>query len=102
MRWKGTGRRGWVSAGFAVVTAGLLLFHRGVPGSVGSLLESFLPWLGLVVVVLLGLALLRCSGVAPVALVLPAAAWAYACGGPLLPGEGRGPGRTGSSSCSTT
>ncbi|MYV64775.1 endonuclease/exonuclease/phosphatase family protein [Streptomyces sp. SID2131] len=96
MRWKGAvRRRGWVIAGFAVVTAGLLLFHRGVPGSVGSLLESFLPWLGPVVVVLLGLALLRRSGVALVALVLPVAAWAYACGGPLLPGEGTGPGAYG-------
>ncbi|MFJ4339348.1 endonuclease/exonuclease/phosphatase family protein [Streptomyces sp. NPDC088915] len=93
MRWEGAvrRRRGRVIAGFAVVTAGLLLFHRAVPGSAGSLLESFLPWLGPVVVVLLGLALLRRSGVALVALVLPAAAWAYACGGLLLPGEGTGP-----------
>ncbi|MFJ4872564.1 endonuclease/exonuclease/phosphatase family protein [Streptomyces sp. NPDC088757] len=96
MRWEGVvRRRGWVIAGFAVVTAGLLLFHRALPGSVGSLLESFLPWLGLLVVALLGLALLRRSGVALVALVLPVAAWAYACGGPLLPGEGAGPGAYG-------
>ncbi|MFD5105216.1 endonuclease/exonuclease/phosphatase family protein [Streptomyces cinereoruber] len=86
---KGTGRRpGRVTAGLAVMTAGLLLFHRAVPGSPGSLLESFLPWLGLVVVVLFGLALLRRSRVALVALVLPVAAWTYAFGGLLLPGEG--------------
>ncbi len=89
------GRRGRVVAGFAVVVAGLLLFHRGVPGSVGSLLESFLPWFGPVVVVLFGLALLRRSGVALVALVLPVASWAYVCGGLLLPGEGAGSGAYG-------
>ncbi|MFE4535415.1 endonuclease/exonuclease/phosphatase family protein [Streptomyces scopuliridis] len=76
-------------AALAVLTAGLLAFHRVVPNSVGrlgSLLEAFLPWLGLVVVVLLGLALLRRSAVALVALLLPVAAWTYLFGGLLLPG----------------
>ncbi|MFF1734390.1 endonuclease/exonuclease/phosphatase family protein [Streptomyces sp. NPDC058247] len=80
-------------AGLAVVTAGLLAFHRVVPNSVGhlgSLLELFLPWLGLVVVVLLVLALLRRSAVALVALLLPVAAWTYLCGGLLLPGKSPG------------
>ncbi|MEV4970308.1 endonuclease/exonuclease/phosphatase family protein [Streptomyces scopuliridis] len=76
-------------AALAVLTAGLLAFHRVVPNSVGrlgSLLEAFLPWLGLVVVVLLGLALLRRSAAALVALLLPVAAWTYLFGGLLLPG----------------
>ncbi|MFD8964381.1 endonuclease/exonuclease/phosphatase family protein [Streptomyces sp. NPDC059568] len=80
--------RGRVLAVLAVLTAGLLAFHRAVPnsvGSLGSLLEAFLPWLGLVVVVLFGLALLRRSAVAPAALLLPVAAWTYLFGGLLLP-----------------
>ncbi|MGW8065383.1 endonuclease/exonuclease/phosphatase family protein [Streptomyces ziwulingensis] len=80
--------RGRVLGVLAVVTAALLLFHRAVPngvGGLGSLLESFLPWLGLAVVVLLLLALLRRSALALVALLLPAAAWAYHFGALLLP-----------------
>ncbi|MFI6699844.1 endonuclease/exonuclease/phosphatase family protein [Streptomyces sp. NPDC050509] len=87
-------RRGRVLAGLAVVTAGLLAFHRAVPNSVGrlgSLLEAFLPWLGLVVLVLLGLALLRRSALALVALLLPVAAWTYLFGGLLLPAPDSGP-----------
>nr|WP_217205364.1 endonuclease/exonuclease/phosphatase family protein [Streptomyces sp. AC550_RSS872] len=75
-------------AACAVLTAVLLVFHRAVPnsvGRVGSLLEAFLPWLGAVVVVLLGLALLRRSALALVALLLPVAAWTYLFGGLLLP-----------------
>lgn len=91
-RWARAGARargrGRVLAALAVLTAGLLVFHRAVPNSVGrlgSLLEAFLPWLGLVVVVLFGVALLRRSAIALVALVLPVAAWAYLFGGLLLP-----------------
>jgi vancomycin resistance protein VanJ len=51
----------------------------------GSLLETFLPWLGLVILVLLGLALLRRSAAALVALLLPVAAWTYQFGGLFLP-----------------
>lgn len=72
-----TWERGRVLAGLAVVTAGMVAFHRAVPNSVGhlgSLLEQFLPWLGLVVVVLLVLALLRRSTIALVTLLLPVAA----------------------------
>ncbi|MFB7212505.1 endonuclease/exonuclease/phosphatase family protein [Streptomyces sp. NPDC056255] len=79
-----------VLAALAVLTAGLLAFHRAVPNSgvrLGSSLESFLPWLGLVVVVLFGLTLLRRSATALVALLLPVAAWTYLFGGMLLPGS---------------
>lgn len=63
------------------------------PGRIGSLLETFLPWLGLAVPILLGLALLRRSTVALVALLLPTAAWLGQFGGLLLPAAGPdGPG----------
>ncbi|MFI7351411.1 endonuclease/exonuclease/phosphatase family protein [Streptomyces sp. NPDC049936] len=81
-------RRGRVAAGVAVFTALLLVFHGLVPhrpGGLGSLLESFLPWLGVLVVVLLPPALLRRSALALVALLLPVAAWAYQFGPLLLP-----------------
>lgn len=87
-------KRGRVLAAFAVLTAGLLVFHRLVPnfpGRMGSLLEMFLPWLGLVVVMLLGLALWRRSVTALVALLLPVAAWTYLFGGLFLPDPGHGP-----------
>ncbi|WP_406285425.1 endonuclease/exonuclease/phosphatase family protein [Streptomyces sp. NBC_00209] len=73
----------------------LLLLAPGVvpntPGRLGSLLEAFLPWLGLAVVPLLTLAVLRRSALAAVAVVLPVVAWAYAFGGLLLPAAGPGP-----------
>ncbi|MFF7650594.1 endonuclease/exonuclease/phosphatase family protein [Streptomyces sp. NPDC007983] len=101
LRWAGRwgqqgtkGRSAWTRgrglAVPAVLTGGLLAFHRAVPNSVGrlgSLLEAFLPWLGLAVAGLFGVALLRRSAVALVALLLPVVAWAYLFGGLLLPGE---------------
>ncbi|WP_243710683.1 endonuclease/exonuclease/phosphatase family protein [Actinomadura sp. KC216] len=80
--------RGRVLAALSALTAGLLAFHRAVPntvGRLGSLLETFLPWLGLLVAVLLVAALLRRSALALAALLLPVAAWAYQFGGLLLP-----------------
>ncbi|WP_412080488.1 endonuclease/exonuclease/phosphatase family protein [Streptomyces sp. SCL15-6] len=80
--------KGRVVAASAVLTAALLAFPGAVPnsvGRVGSLLETFLPWLGLVVVVLFGLALLRRSAVALVAVLLPVAAWTHHFGELLLP-----------------
>ncbi|MFC7817130.1 endonuclease/exonuclease/phosphatase family protein [Streptomyces sp. NPDC057367] len=75
-------------AAAAVLTAALLVFHDAVPNAalgLGSLLETFLPWLGAVVVVLLVLALVRRSPLALVALLLPATAWTYLFGPLLLP-----------------
>jgi vancomycin resistance protein VanJ len=74
-----------VLAALAAVTAGLLAFHRLMPGRMGSLLETFLPWLGLPVAVLFGAALLRRSPTALVAPLLPVAVWAHHFGGLLLP-----------------
>nr|MDT0521803.1 endonuclease/exonuclease/phosphatase family protein [Streptomyces sp. DSM 41633] len=83
--------RGRVPASLALLTAGLLAFHRAVPngvGRLGSLLEAFLPWLGLAVPVLLVPALVRRSATALLALLLPATAWAVLFGGLLLPAGG--------------
>ncbi|MBT2395949.1 endonuclease/exonuclease/phosphatase family protein [Streptomyces sp. ISL-100] len=83
-------RRGRVLASLAVAVAGLLVFHSAVPdmaGRPGSLLETFLPWLGLTVPVLLVLAMVRRSAVALLALLLPVAAWVSGFGGLLLPAE---------------
>ncbi|WP_374215693.1 endonuclease/exonuclease/phosphatase family protein [Streptomyces drozdowiczii] len=90
----GPWRRGRVLAALSALTALLLLVPGLVPntpGRLGSLLESFLPWLGLAVVPLLTLAVLRRSALALVAVVLPVAAWAYAFGGLLLPAADPGP-----------
>ncbi|MHB9756738.1 endonuclease/exonuclease/phosphatase family protein [Streptomyces sp. BYX5S] len=85
-------RRGRVLTALAVLSALVLLFHRQVPntpGRLGSLLESFLPWFGMVsVAALLVLGLVRRSRLALLALVLPVAAWTYQFGGPLLPAPG--------------
>ncbi|RSN64784.1 endonuclease [Streptomyces sp. WAC 04229] len=84
-----------MAAGVAVFTALLLGFPGLVPdrpGGLGSLLESFLPWLGVLVVVLLPPALLRRSALALVALLLPVGAWAYQFGPLLLPAPDPGAG----------
>lgn len=83
-------QRGRVLAGLAVLTAGLLAFPSAVPNAVGragSLLETFLPWLGLAVPLLFVPALLRRSTTALVALLLPVAVWGSLFGGPLLPDD---------------
>jgi vancomycin resistance protein VanJ len=75
-----------VPAVLAVALAGLLAGHRLVPdtlGNVGSLLETFLPWAGLLVLPLLLLALLRRSVTALIALLLPVAVWTQLFGGLL-------------------
>ncbi|TXK34831.1 endonuclease/exonuclease/phosphatase family protein [Nonomuraea sp. C10] len=84
--------RGRVLAAVAVVVAVLTAFPGVLPntvGRLGSLLETFRPWAGLAVPVLLVLALLRRSALALVALVLPSAVWGGLFGARLLPaGQG--------------
>ncbi|MET7369029.1 endonuclease/exonuclease/phosphatase family protein [Streptomyces sp. NPDC005566] len=85
--------RGRVLGLLAVLVALLLVFHSVVPqlpGHAGSLLETFLPWLGLAVPVLLVLALLRRSYVALAALLLPVVAWGALFGGLLFSGHEAG------------
>ncbi|MGP3947197.1 endonuclease/exonuclease/phosphatase family protein [Streptomyces sp. 7N604] len=77
-------RRGIVLAVFALVLAGLMGLHSHIPnavGNFGSLLETFLPWLGLGIPVLLLLALVRRSGTALLALLLPTVVWLNLFGG---------------------
>ncbi|MDX3853469.1 endonuclease/exonuclease/phosphatase family protein [Streptomyces sp. AK02-01A] len=71
----------------SVLVACLLVFHTALPndvGRLGSLLETFLPWLGLSVPVLLGLALPRRSVVVWCASLLPVLAWFSLFGGLLV------------------
>jgi vancomycin resistance protein VanJ len=82
-------RRGVITAVLAVVVALVLLLHADVPnriGNLGSLLETFLPWVGLAVPVLLLTALLRRSATALIALVLPVVVWLNLFGG-LITGK---------------
>ena len=84
---RGTWRRGRVVAVFSALTAVLLLAHSLVPnwvGNAGSLLETFLPWTGLLVLPLLVAALVRRSALALVSLLLPALVWGGFFGGRLF------------------
>ncbi|MEU5900143.1 MULTISPECIES: endonuclease/exonuclease/phosphatase family protein [Streptomyces] len=85
LRGPGPWRRGLVTAAFALVLGLLLLLHRRITdrGGVGSLVETFLPWFGLGVPVLLVIALWRRSASATVALLLPVTAWLSLFGGLL-------------------
>ncbi|MER6676951.1 endonuclease/exonuclease/phosphatase family protein [Streptomyces sp. NPDC000983] len=77
-------RRGIVTAAVAVVVALVMLLHSRIPnriGNLGSLTETFLPWIGLLVPVLLLVALLRRSATALIAVVLPAVVWLNLFGG---------------------
>ncbi|MGP3776903.1 endonuclease/exonuclease/phosphatase family protein [Streptomyces sp. SDT5-1] len=81
----GPWRRGRLLAALALLLGLLLLLHARVPdrGGLGSLLDTFLPWFGLLVPVLLIGALWRRSASAVVAVLLPAVAWTGLFGGVL-------------------
>ncbi|MGW2189748.1 endonuclease/exonuclease/phosphatase family protein [Streptomyces sp. NPDC001719] len=94
-QWRGPGvwRRGLVVAAFAVLLGLLMLLHTHLPnrvGNLGSLTETFLPWLGLGIPVLLVVAVLRRSATALIALLLPAIAWVNLFGGLLTDKSGKG------------
>jgi vancomycin resistance protein VanJ len=79
-------RRGLVLAACSVLLALAMRLHAHVPnavGNLGSLAETFLPWFGLLVPVLLLAALVRRSVTAVVAGLLPAFVWAGLFGGLL-------------------
>ncbi|WP_069764365.1 endonuclease/exonuclease/phosphatase family protein [Streptomyces sp. LUP47B] len=81
---RGIWRRGAVLAALAVLIALVMLLHAQIPnaiGNLGSLIETFLPWLGVFVPVLLLLGLLRKSATALIAVLLPAAVWLNLFGG---------------------
>src|SRR6266545_3869576 len=92
-RRRGRWARGRLLAAAAVLAALLMYFHSRVPntpGNLGSLLETFLPWVGVVVPLLAVGAVVRRSAAAAVALLAPAIVWAALFGELVLPGKGGG------------
>ncbi|MEV6651135.1 endonuclease/exonuclease/phosphatase family protein [Streptomyces sp. NPDC051219] len=91
---RGIWRRGILLAVLAVLTALLMIFHAQIPntiGNLGSLTETFLPWLGVAIPLLLVLALVRRSAAAVIAVLLPAVVWLNLFGG-LVTGKSGGGG----------
>jgi len=78
-------RRGALLAVAALALGLLMLLHARLTdrAGIGSLVETFLPWFGLGVPVLLAAALWRRSASAVVALVLPTTVWVSLFGGLL-------------------
>ncbi|MQY11184.1 hypothetical protein SRB5_12980 [Streptomyces sp. RB5] len=82
----GPWRRGLIPAVLTVLLGLVMLFHARIPnrvGSLGSLTETFLPWLGLLLVPLAAAAVLRRSASATAALLLPVFVWFNLFGGLL-------------------
>jgi vancomycin resistance protein VanJ len=82
----GPWKRGPVLAALALLLALVMRLHADIPDwrwNLGSLAETVLPWLGLLIPVLLAGALRRRSASALVALVLPAVVWLNLFGGVL-------------------
>ncbi|WP_128374614.1 endonuclease/exonuclease/phosphatase family protein [Streptomyces cavernae] len=80
--------RGRVTGVCALLVALVLLFPSVVPNAVwnlGSLVENFLPWLGVTIAPLLALAVLRRSAIALLALLTAVVVWAVQYGPSLLP-----------------
>ncbi|WP_226967111.1 endonuclease/exonuclease/phosphatase family protein [Streptomyces phaeolivaceus] len=82
----GPWKRGLPLAASALLLGLLLLLHAWIPnriGGLGSLVETFLPWFGLFVPVLLLAGLWRRSAAAVAAPLLPAVVWLALFGGLL-------------------
>ncbi|HEY3877871.1 MAG TPA: endonuclease/exonuclease/phosphatase family protein [Trebonia sp.] len=89
----GPWKRGLVIAALALLLAAVMLLHAQIPDwrwNLGSLVETVLPWLGLLIPVLLAAALRRRSAAALAALVLPAVVWLNLFGGVLSDKSGPG------------
>ncbi|QNE77778.1 hypothetical protein F0344_27125 [Streptomyces finlayi] len=95
-RWtadRGIWRRGIVLAACSVLITLLMVLHAQIPnriGNLGSLIETFLPWLAVFIPVLLVLGLVRRSATALVALLLPVVVWLNVFGGLLTDKSGGG------------
>ncbi|MFG3285606.1 endonuclease/exonuclease/phosphatase family protein [Streptomyces sp. NPDC048111] len=86
-------QRGRWLAGFTLVGALVMAFSEAVPntpGHLGSLLQTVLPWTGLLVPLLLGLALARRSALAVAAVLAPAVVWCCLFAGTLVDKGERG------------
>ncbi|WP_103517617.1 endonuclease/exonuclease/phosphatase family protein [Streptomyces sp. SM10] len=84
---RGIWRRGILLALCSVLLTVVMVLHADIPnaiGNLGSLIETFLPWFGLLVPVLLVLGLVRRSATAVIALILPVAVWLNLFGGLLF------------------
>ncbi|MEU7820504.1 endonuclease/exonuclease/phosphatase family protein [Catellatospora sp. NPDC049133] len=82
----GLWKRGPVFTALALVLGVCMLLHELVPnriGNLGSLVETFLPWFGLGIPVVLAGALWRRSAAAVAALLLPVVVWLNLFGGLL-------------------
>ncbi|MBO0513819.1 endonuclease/exonuclease/phosphatase family protein [Streptomyces beijiangensis] len=82
----GPWKRGRVLAALALLLGLFLLLHATIPnriGGLGSLVETFLPWFGLFIPVLLAGAMWRRSASAVAALLLPVMVWLNLFGGLL-------------------
>ncbi|MFJ6566870.1 endonuclease/exonuclease/phosphatase family protein [Streptomyces sp. NPDC091292] len=94
---KGPWRRGLFVAALALAVALVTILHAQIPntiGNLGSLNETFLPWLGVFVPLLFVLAVIRKSGTALIAVMVPAIVWVNLFGG-LLTDKGGGAGTAG-------
>ncbi|WP_420000660.1 endonuclease/exonuclease/phosphatase family protein [Streptomyces boninensis] len=79
-------KRGLLLAALAVLLGLLMMLHSQIPnrlGNLGSLIETFLPWLGAPLPALLAAGLWRRSASALIALLLPATVWLNLFGGLL-------------------
>ncbi|GAA2931146.1 endonuclease/exonuclease/phosphatase family protein [Kitasatospora cinereorecta] len=84
---RGIWRRGILLALCSVLLTLVMIFHAEIPntiGNTGSLIETFLPWFGLLVAPLLILGLVRRSATALIALLLPVVVWLNVFGGLLF------------------
>ncbi|MEU1160387.1 endonuclease/exonuclease/phosphatase family protein [Streptomyces sp. NPDC005921] len=86
-------RRGIVTGAVALLLAGVLLLHSRIPnavGNLGSLTETFLPWLALLIPVLFLIGVVRKSATALIAVLLPFIVWLNMFGGLLTDKAGTG------------
>jgi vancomycin resistance protein VanJ len=80
-------RRGIVVATLAVLLALVMVLHARIPntiGNLGSLTETFLPWLGVFIPLLILLGLVRKSATALIAVLVPSIVWLNLFGSLLI------------------
>lgn len=89
----GIWRRGLVLTAFALLLALVMVLHAQIPnslGNLGSLNETFLPWVGALLPLLMLCGLLRKSAVAMIAVLVPAIVWLNLFGGLVTDKTGTG------------